>query len=154
MRCVVQRVTSAAVDVDGRRIAEIGPGLLLLVGVTHTDTLDDARFVAQKVAHLRIFADAEGKMNLSAVELKRSVLVVSQFTLYGDVRKGRRPSFIDAALPEVAAPLVEAVAAEIAGAGLPVQLGQFGAEMAVSLVNDGPVTIWIDSAQLRAQSRP
>ncbi|RIK46132.1 MAG: D-tyrosyl-tRNA(Tyr) deacylase [Chloroflexi bacterium] len=153
MRCLVQRVRSAAVHVEGEPIAEIGRGLLLLVGATHTDTQDDAEFVASKVANLRIFADAEGKMNRSALDTGAEVLVVSQFTLYGDIRKGRRPSFIASAPPEVAAPLVELVATALERLGLRVARGRFGAEMAVSLVNDGPVTIWVDTAALRNDLR-
>lgn len=149
MRCVVQRVRTAAVDIAGTRIAEIGPGLLVLVGATHADTEDEARYIAQKIVNLRIFADDEGKMNRSAIDLHAELLVVSQFTLYGDVRKGRRPSFINAALPELAAPLVDNVVQHMRAAGLAVQTGRFGAEMAVSLLNDGPVTIWIDTAELR-----
>lgn len=153
MRCLVQRVQTAAVHVGGECIAAIGPGLLLLIGATHTDTHDDAEFVANKVAHLRIFADAEGKMNRSALETEAEMLVVSQFTLYGDIRKGRRPSFIASAPPEVAAPLVESVATALERLGLRVSRGRFGAEMAVSLVNDGPVTIWVDTDALHGVSR-
>lgn len=150
MRIVVQRVREAAVEVAGERVAAIGPGLLLLVGVTDGDSEDDARYLAGKVANLRIFSDQDGKMNLSAIDSGFSALVVSQFTLYGDVRKGRRPSFINAAPPEVAEPLVDRVADELGKLGLETQSGHFGAEMAVSLVNDGPVTIWMDSAELRS----
>jgi D-tyrosyl-tRNA(Tyr) deacylase len=148
MRAVVQRVSSAAVDIAGERVAEIGPGLLILVGATHGDGEAEAKLLANKAANLRIFADEAGKMNLSALDLGREVIVVSQFTLYGDIRKGRRPSFIDAAAPDVAAPLVDLFADELRGLGLRVGTGRFGAEMAVSLVNDGPVTIWIDSDAL------
>jgi D-tyrosyl-tRNA(Tyr) deacylase len=150
VRCLVQRVSSAAVDIAGERVAEIGPGLLLLVGATHGDSEADAQLIASKVVNLRIFPDEAGKMNLSALDRGHGVIVVSQFTLYGDIRKGRRPSFIDAAAPDIAAPLVDVVAAGIREAGLAVGTGRFGAEMAVSLVNDGPVTIWIDTAELRA----
>jgi D-tyrosyl-tRNA(Tyr) deacylase len=139
-------VSSAAVDIAGERVAEIGPGLLILVGATHGDTDAEAKLLATKAANLRIFADEAGKMNLSALDLGREVIVVSQFTLYGDIRKGRRPSFIDAAAPDVAAPLVDRFADELRALGLSVGTGRFGAEMAVSLVNDGPVTIWMDSA--------
>lgn len=149
MRVVVQRVREASVDVAGERVAEVGQGLLLLVGVTSGDSEEDARFLAGKVANLRVFSDHEGKMNLSAVDCGYAALVVSQFTLYGDVRKGRRPSFVHAAPPETAEPLVQAVADELSKSGLDVQTGHFGAEMAVSLVNDGPVTIWMDTAELR-----
>lgn len=144
MRVVVQRVASAAVDVAGERIAEIGPGLLLLVGVTHGDSEAEARALAVKIANLRIFADDAGKMNRSAIDAGAEAIVVSQFTLYADTRKGRRPSFIDAAQPETAAPLVDLLAAELRALDLAVSTGRFGAEMAVSLVNDGPVTILMD----------
>jgi D-tyrosyl-tRNA(Tyr) deacylase len=149
MRAVVQRVSSAAVEIAGERVAEIGAGLLILVGATHGDDEADAKLLASKAANLRIFADENGKMNLSALDMGKEVIVVSQFTLYGDIRKGRRPSFIDAAAPDMAAPLVDCVAAELRSLGLQVGTGLFGAEMAVSLVNDGPVTIWIDTAELR-----
>jgi D-aminoacyl-tRNA deacylase len=149
MRAVVQRVSSAAVDIAGERVAEIGAGLLILVGATHGDDEADATLLASKAANLRIFADENGKMNLSALDTGKEVIVVSQFTLYGDIRKGRRPSFIDAAAPDLASPLVDHVAAELRSLGLQVGTGRFGAEMAVSLVNDGPVTIWIDTAELR-----
>lgn len=152
MRAVVQRVSSAAVDVDCERVAEIGPGLLILVGATHGDIDADAKLLASKAANLRIFADEAGKMNLSALNCGHAVIVVSQFTLYGDIRKGRRPSFIDAAGPDLAAPLVDLFANELRALGLQVGAGRFGAEMAVTLVNDGPVTIWMDTAELRSQS--
>jgi D-aminoacyl-tRNA deacylase len=152
MRAVVQRVSSAAVDIDGQRVAEIGPGLLILVGATHGDSEADAKMLASKAANLRIFADEAGKMNLSALDKGHAVIVVSQFTLYGDIRKGRRPSFIAAAAPDLAAPLVDLFADELRSLGLSVGTGRFGAEMAVSLVNDGPVTIWMDTAELRSQA--
>lgn len=148
MRAVVQRVRSASVDISGERVAEIGPGLLVLVGVRGDDSEAQARQLASKIVNLRIFSDEEGKMNLSACDLGLAVLVVSQFTLYGDVRKGRRPSFIQAAPPDIAAPLVDLVAAECREAGLSVGTGVFGADMQVELVNDGPVTIWIDTDEL------
>jgi D-tyrosyl-tRNA(Tyr) deacylase len=149
MRAVVQRVSSASVDIAGERVAEIGPGLMILVGATHGDDEADAKLLAGKIANLRIFADENGKMNLSALDTGVEVIVVSQFTLYGDIRKGRRPSFIDAAAPDLASPLVDLVAAELRSFGLTVGTGRFGTEMAVSLVNDGPVTIWVDTEELR-----
>jgi D-aminoacyl-tRNA deacylase len=148
MRALAQRVSSAAVDVGGERLAEIGRGLLILVGVTHGDGEAEARLLAQKLANLRIFPDADGKMNRSAIDDGYAALVVSQFTLYGDIRKGRRPSFVAAAAPDVAAPLVDLLAETLRAAGLAVGMGRFGAEMAVSLVNDGPVTLWLDTDEL------
>ncbi len=145
MRAVVQRVSSAAVTVDRRTVGEIDRGILVLVGVTHDDTEADARAVAHKMAGLRIFADQAGKMNLSVADIGGAALVVSQFTLYGDVRKGRRPSFVRAAKPEPAERLVEQVVAELRGRGIPVATGRFGAVMGVSLTNDGPVTIVIET---------
>jgi D-tyrosyl-tRNA(Tyr) deacylase len=140
-------VAWARVVADGELTGEIGPGLLVLVGVTHADTQDDAAWLAAKVAGLRVFDDDQGKMNRSLAETGGGVLVVSQFTLYGDARKGRRPSYIAAAPPERAAPLVEAVAKGLAGAGVPVASGRFGAEMLVESAGDGPVTILLDSAR-------
>ena len=146
MRAVVQRVSSARVVVDGETVGEIAGGLLALVGATHDDTVDDARALAQKIAGLRIFSDSDGKMNLSVGEIGGAALVVSQFTLYGDVRKGRRPSFVKAARPEPAQMLVDEVAAELRGRGVPVATGRFGAMMEVSLTNEGPVTILVETS--------
>jgi len=129
LRIVVQRVRQAKVSVDGETVAAIGPGVVVLVGVTHTDTDEAARWLAQKVAGLRIFEDAEGKMNAGLLDVGGQALVVSQFTLYADARRGRRPSFTDAAPPEVAEPLVRRFAEELAAAGVPVQTGIFGAHM-------------------------
>jgi D-tyrosyl-tRNA(Tyr) deacylase len=148
MRVVLQRVTSASVSVDGEEVASIGPGLLLLVGVADGDDEAEARRMAGKCAEMRIFSDDEGRFNLSLLEAGGEALVVSQFTLLGDVRRGRRPSFDGAARPEAAEPLVEAFADEMRRLGVATQTGRFGAKMAVALVNDGPVTIIIDSAEL------
>jgi D-tyrosyl-tRNA(Tyr) deacylase len=147
VRAVVSRVTSARVVADGEVTGEIGPGLLVLVGVTHDDTEAEADWLAAKVAALRVFADDQGKMNRSLTDTGGGALVVSQFTLYGDARKGRRPSYVAAAPPERAAPLVEAVASSLAGAGVPVATGRFGADMRVESSGDGPVTILLDSAR-------
>ena len=149
MRAVVSRVAWARVVADGELTGEIGPGLLVLVGVTHADTGDDAAWLAAKVAGLRVFDDDRGVMNRALAESGGGALVVSQFTLYGDARKGRRPSYIAAAPPEVAAPLVEAVAKALVGAGVPVAGGRFGAHMRVESAGDGPVTILLDSAATR-----
>ena len=153
MRVLVQRVTRARVTVSGETTGEIGPGFLLLTGVTLDDTPAEADFLARKVAHLRIFDDADGNLNRSAIDLLETgepigIFVVSQFTLYADCRKGRRPSFVNAAPPAVAEPVVSRFADGLRALGLPVETGRFGAEMQVELVNDGPVTIWLDTAEL------
>jgi D-aminoacyl-tRNA deacylase len=147
MRAVVSRVAWARVVADGELTGEIGPGLLVLVGVTHDDGQADADWLAAKVAGLRVFDDDQGKMNRSLPEVGGGALVVSQFTLYGDASRGRRPSYVAAAPPSQAAPLVEAVAKAIAGAGVPVASGRFGAAMRVESAGDGPVTILLDSAR-------
>jgi D-aminoacyl-tRNA deacylase len=144
MRAVISRVAWARVVADGELTGEIGPGLLVLVGVTHDDTEADAAWLAAKVAALRVFGDDQGKMNRSLVEVGGGALVVSQFTLYGDARKGRRPSFVAAAPPDQAAPLVEAVAKALAGEGITVATGRFGAAMLVESAGDGPVTILLE----------
>ena len=148
MRVVVQRVTEASVQVGEQEVSRIGPGLVVLAGVCREDTQQDARFMAGKIAGLRIFEDQHGKMNLSVLDVGGSVLVVSQFTLYGDCRKGRRPSFVAAAPPEQAEQLYLKLADEIRARGLPVRTGRFQAMMRVSLVNDGPVTLLLDSAKV------
>jgi D-tyrosyl-tRNA(Tyr) deacylase len=145
MRAVVQRVSRAAVAVDGQVVGAVERGLLVLLGVAPTDTEAEARWLADKVVGLRIFPDAEGKMNRDVAEAGGGVLVVSQFTLYGDCRKGRRPSFVGAAPPEVAEPLYEAFVAAVRANGLPAATGRFGAMMQVELVNDGPVTLLVDT---------
>lgn len=144
MRIVVQRVTKASVSVDGKVVGHIGPGLVVLLGVARDDGEKQARFLASKVANLRIFADEQSKFNLSALEVGAEALVVSQFTLYGDARKGRRPSFSKAAPPEIAEPLVEAFVAFLEEEGLHVETGIFGGMMLVEIHNDGPVTIILD----------
>lgn len=153
MRVVLQRVSRAAVRVDGEVVGEIGSGLLALVGVAAGDDAETVDKVAGKVAGLRIFADAEGRFNESVAEIGGAVLVVSQFTLISDVRKGRRPSFTSAARPEQAEPLVERFAAQLAAAGVPTASGRFGAMMEVELVNDGPFTVVIDSSELERSRR-
>ncbi len=145
MRAVIQRVSRAGVTIDGETVGRIGPGLLVLLGVTHADTPADARWLAEKIIGMRIFNDADGKMNLPVTDVAGGVLVVSQFTLYGDAQKGRRPSFIDAARPEQAIPLYEAFVNGIRALGVPVETGRFGAMMDVELVNDGPVTLILES---------
>jgi D-aminoacyl-tRNA deacylase len=145
MRALVQRVTEARVRVDGDVVGEIGPGLCVLVGVTHDDTEADARKLAEKVWHLRVFDDAEGVMNLPLNSVGGGALVVSQFTLYGDTRRGRRPSWAAAAPPDRAEVLVAAFAQFLRDLGAPVATGQFAARMQVELVNDGPVTLLIDT---------
>ncbi len=144
MRVLLQRVTRAEVRVDGRSIGRIGRGYLLLVGITHDD--DEARlsWMADKVAGLRLFSDADDKMNLALSDVGGAVLVVSQFTLYGDANKGRRPSFIDAAPPEIAIPLYDRFIALLRERQLVVATGEFGAMMEVDLINDGPVTLWLE----------
>ena len=144
MRVLLQRVSRAEVRVDGRVTGRIGRGFLLLVGLTHTDDESRVAWMAEKVAGLRLFPDADEKMNLALADVSGAVLVVSQFTLYGDAQKGRRPSFIDAARPEVAVPLYERFVALLRERGLTVETGEFGAMMDVELVNDGPVTLWLE----------
>jgi D-tyrosyl-tRNA(Tyr) deacylase len=144
MRAVLQRVRRGKVSVDGRSVAEIGPGLVILLGIGQQDSEAVARALAEKVSFLRIFEDEQGKMNRSVRDVHGSAIVVSQFTLYADTRRGRRPSFIDAALPEMARPLVERFAELLNEQGVPTQTGEFGANMLVEIVNDGPVTILLE----------
>lgn len=148
MRAVVQRVSQARVDVEGEIVAQIGPGLLVLVGIGHEDGELEASELAKRIVHLRIFPDDAGKMNRSLLDCGGSVALVSQFTLYGDARKGRRPYFGDAAPPEIAESLIEVVANAIGELGVEVQCGRFQAHMQVSLTNDGPVTILLDTQKL------
>lgn len=144
MRTVIQRVSRASVSVDGKIVGEIGRGVVVLVGVTHGDGREQADWLAEKIAGLRIFEDAAGKMNLGLTEIGGAALVVSQFTLYADARKGRRPGFTDAAPPEVAEPLVDYFAQALRAQGVPVATGVFGAHMLVEIHNDGPVTILLE----------
>jgi D-tyrosyl-tRNA(Tyr) deacylase len=146
MRAVLQRVSRASVVIDGETVGSISRGLLVLLGVAHADTAAEAQWLAEKVAGLRVFNDEAGKMNRDVADVGGALLVVSQFTLHGDCRKGRRPSFIGAAPPEIAIPLYEAFINALRGLGLPVQTGRFGAMMQVELVNDGPVTLILDTA--------
>lgn len=144
MRVLIQRVSKASVTVAGRVISKIDKGLLILLGVGHADGEEQAQFLAEKVANLRIFEDQQGKTNLSVLDVKGEAIVVSQFTLYADARKGRRPSFTDAAPPEAAEPLVNRFVELLNGHGVPTQTGRFGEHMLVEIHNDGPVTVWLE----------
>jgi len=144
VRLVIQRVSRGRVVVQGRVVAEIGPGLVILLGIGPDDGDEQARYLVEKIANLRIFEDDDGKMNRSLLETGGQAIVVSQFTLYADTRKGRRPSFTDAALPEVASPLVERFASMLHELGVPTVTGEFGAHMLVEIANDGPVTLWME----------
>ena len=146
MKIILQRCSRAEVRIDGETVGRIGTGFVVLVGITHSDTREDADFLAKKVAGMRVFEDAEGKMNLSLTEVGGQILSISQFTLYGNARKGNRPSFIEAARPEVAEPLYDYFNQVLRDQyGLHVETGRFGANMQVDFVNDGPVTIIVDS---------
>lgn len=145
MRVVIQRVKEASVSVENNIVSSIGQGLLVLVGITQTDTEKDVDFIAEKIVNARIFTDSEDKMNLSVKDINGEVLIVSQFTLYGDIRKGRRPSFTSAANGEISEPLYELLCKKVADMGFLVKKGIFGADMQVSLINDGPVTILLES---------
>jgi D-tyrosyl-tRNA(Tyr) deacylase len=144
MRVLLQRVTRASVTIDGAIVGAVERGFCLLVGFTHRDTTETVQWMAEKVVGLRLFSDPDGKMNLSLADVGGRVLVVSQFTLYGDATKGRRPSFLDAARPEQAIPLYEQFCADLGARGIPVATGRFGAEMSVSIENDGPVTLMVE----------
>jgi D-aminoacyl-tRNA deacylase len=148
MRAVLQRVTEAKVTVEDRITGEIGPGLVILVAVGAGDTETEVDLMANKIANLRIFADAQSKFNLSALETRAEMLVVSQFTLYADCRKGRRPSFTNAATPQIAAPLCDTLVEKLRAMGFKVATGEFQAHMLVEIHNDGPVTIWLDTDDL------
>lgn len=144
MRALIQRVRSGSVIVENKTVAEIGQGVVILLGIAPSDGEEQARYLAEKIANLRIFEDTEGKLNLSLLDIGGKAIVVSQFTLYADTHKGRRPSFTDAALPEIAKPLIERFAAFLNDLGLPTQQGVFGTHMLVNIANDGPVTIWME----------
>lgn len=148
MRLVIQRVNQANVQVSGQEIASCGKGLLVLLGVTHDDSIEDVEYCVSKTLGLRIFEDEDEKMNLSIEDIKGEILVVSQFTLYGDVRKGRRPSFVNSAKPDKANELYEEYVKYLQKENIPVSTGQFGADMKVELINDGPVTILVDSKKM------
>jgi D-tyrosyl-tRNA(Tyr) deacylase len=148
MRAVLQRVRRSRVVVSGHTVAEIGPGMVILLGIGPGDSEVQTKMLAEKIANLRIFEDDQGKINRSVLDTGGEAIVVSQFTLYADIRKGRRPSFTDAAPPEQARLLVERFAHLLAAMGVPTQMGEFGAHMQVEITNDGPVTIWLDSAEL------
>ena len=153
MRAVLTRVRSASVTIDGEVVGKIGKGFLILLGVGPEDTREHCRYLAQKALGLRIFEDENGKMNLGLDQIGGEVLVVSQFTLYGNCRKGRRPSFTDAAPPQLGNELYEAFLEECEALGYPPQHGQFGADMKVESINDGPVTLWLDTQQLMEEPR-
>ncbi len=148
MRALIQRVSQASVTVEGQTVGQIEQGFLILLGITHVDGETEAAYLARKIAGLRLFEDADGKLNLGLQEVGGAALAVSQFTLYADTRKGRRPSFIDAARPEQAQPLYERFCTLLRAEGVPVQQGIFQAHMQVTLVNDGPVTLWLDTAEM------
>jgi len=145
MRAVVQRVKEASVKVNQETIGQIGQGLLVYLGVTHEDDQLDLKYMSDKIPNLRIFEDENEKMNRSLLDVEGELLIISQFTLYGDARKGRRPSFVKAARPNVATPLYEALIEELRGQGIRVETGEFGADMKVTSINDGPVTLLLDS---------
>ena len=144
MRALIQRVKSGKVSVNGKIIASIGHGLVIMLGIGQGDTEDNARFLSEKIAELRIFSDSDGKFNRSLLDVNGAAIVISQFTLFGNTQKGRRPSFTEAARPEIAEPLVEKFAELLSAKGIPVQTGNFGAHMLVQIENDGPVTMLLE----------
>lgn len=144
MRVLLQRVDLASVSTNGKVIAKIGPGLVVLLGIGHNDGEEQARFLVEKISNLRIFEDQDGKFNRSILDVKGEAIVVSQFTLFADTRKGRRPSFTEAAPPAIANPLVDRFTELLSNQGVPTQKGEFGAHMLVEIHNDGPVTIWLE----------
>jgi D-tyrosyl-tRNA(Tyr) deacylase len=144
MRALLQRVRGGRVSVEGQTVAEIGLGMVILLGVSPDDSDEQVSYLVEKIANLRIFDDEDGKINRSLKEVGGEAIVVSQFTLYADTRKGRRPSFTDAAPPEIARPLVDRFASSLSEQGIPTQKGEFGAHMLVEIENDGPVTIWLE----------
>jgi D-tyrosyl-tRNA(Tyr) deacylase len=150
MRALIQRVLQSNVRIAEETVGAIDHGMTVLLGVGDGDTAEDAALIARKIATLRIFGDDAGKINRSITEVGGAILVISQFTLYADCRKGRRPSFVHAALPDVAEPLVRQVVARLQAEGIAVETGRFGAAMVVTIVNDGPLTIWLDTAELRS----
>ncbi|MGP4080521.1 D-aminoacyl-tRNA deacylase [Pseudalkalibacillus sp. R45] len=149
MRVVVQRVSSGEVLVKDQTVGKIGQGLVLLVGITHEDTIEDVEFLAEKIPNLRIFEDGDGKMNRSLLDIEGAILSVSQFTLYGDCRKGRRPNFMNAAKPDIAEDLYEKFNSKVRGKGIRVETGEFGAMMDVRIHNDGPVTLILDTDDMK-----
>ncbi len=151
LRALIQRVSGASVSIGGNMKGEIGKGFVVLVGVTERDTADEAVYLADKVVKLRVFEDGDGKMNRSLQDESGGLLIVSQFTLYGDCRKGNRPSFTNAAKPDIAIPVYEAFIGRCESYGVPVETGEFGADMQVSLTNDGPVTLWMDTDEMRTR---
>jgi D-tyrosyl-tRNA(Tyr) deacylase len=154
MRALIQRVLQSDVRIGGEIVGAIDHGMTVLLGIGDGDTSEDAALIARRVATLRIFGDDAGKINRSITDVGGAILVISQFTLYADCRKGRRPSFVHAALPDVAEPLVRQVIARLQSESIAVETGRFGAEMVVTIVNDGPLTIWLDTAELRSGGAP
>jgi D-tyrosyl-tRNA(Tyr) deacylase len=147
LKAVIQRVSQAQVSIDGKTVGSIAQGFMILLGIHEADTPEDVAYLVRKISKLRVFEDNDGKMNLSVQEVKGSILSISQFTLYADTKKGNRPSFIEAARPEKAVPLYELFNEQLVQQEIPVETGRFGADMAVSLINDGPVTIIIDTRE-------